>query len=296
MLQRSVLGRLTVLDFVLLALIAAAIGWLWYRVETQLVYTWNWGIIPEYFLFWDEEAGTWRTNMLLEGLVTTIRMTLWASVLSLVVGTVVAVARISTWPSLRWLARTYVELVRNIPPLIFIFIFYFFLSGPVTELLGVSDWARGLDGWREAVVTVLFGPTNLFANFVTGTVCLALFEAAYVAEIIRAGIANIPKGQWEAANALGLSRWRTLRLVVLPQAVVRILPPLTGQMISLIKDSSMVSLISVQELTFSGQQISVATRKVFEIWLTVAALYFVLCFTLSTVSRVLERRMARAGH
>jgi polar amino acid transport system permease protein len=296
MLQRSVLGRLTVLDVVLLALIAAALGWLWYRVETQLVYTWNWGIIPEYFLFWDAEAGTWRTNMLLEGLLTTIRMTLWASVIALVVGTLVAVARISTWPSLRWLARTYVELVRNIPPLIFIFIFYFFLSGPVTDLLGVSDWARGLDGWREAVVTVLFGPTNLFANFVTGTVCLALFEAAYVAEIIRAGIANIPKGQWEAANALGLSRWRTLRLVVLPQAVVRILPPLTGQMISLIKDSSMVSLISVQELTFSGQQISVATRKVFEIWLTVAGLYFVLCFTLSTISRVLERRMARAGH
>jgi len=296
MLHRSVLGRLTGLDLVLLALIAAALGWLWYRVETQLVYTWNWGMIPGYFLFWDDDAGAWRTNMLLDGLLTTIRMTVWASVLALVVGTVVAVARISTWPSLRWLARTYVELVRNIPPLIFIFIFYFFLSGPVTDLLGLSAWARGLEGWHETAVVVLFGPTNLFANFVTGTLSLALFEAAYVAEIIRAGIANIPKGQWEAANALGLSRWRTLRLVVLPQAVRRILPPLTGQMISLVKDSSMVSLISVQELTFSGQQISVATRKVFEIWLTVAGLYFVLCFTLSTLSRALERRMARSGH
>ena len=296
MLARAGLGRLTVLDLVLLALLAAGLGWLWYRVETQLVYTWNWGMIPGYFLFWDQDAGTWRTNMLLDGLLTTIRMTIWASVLALVVGVLVAVARISTWPSLRWLARTYVELVRNIPPLIFIFIFYFFLSGPLSELLGIADWARGLDGTAETVVVVLFGPTSLVANFVTGTVALALFEAAYVAEIVRAGIASVAKGQWEAANALGLSRRRTLRLVILPQAVKRILPPLTGQMISLIKDSSMVSLISVQELTFSGQQISVATRKVFEIWLTVAGLYFVLCFTLSTLARALERRMARAGY
>ena len=296
MLARAGLGRLTALDLVLLALLAAGLGWLWCRVETQLVYTWNWGMIPGYFLFWDQDAGTWRTNMLLDGLLTTIRMTIWASVLALVVGVLVAVARISTWPSLRWLARTYVELVRNIPPLIFIFIFYFFLSGPLSELLGIADWARGLDGTAENVVVVLFGPTSLVANFVTGTVALALFEAAYVAEIVRAGIASVAKGQWEAANALGLSRRRTLRLVILPQAVKRILPPLTGQMISLIKDSSMVSLISVQELTFSGQQISVATRKVFEIWLTVAGLYFVLCFTLSTLARALERRMARAGY
>lgn len=296
MLQKPVLGRLTVLDLVLVMLLLAAALWVWWRVETRLVYDWNWGIIPGYFLFVDEETGRWQSNLLLQGLVTTLRMTLWASLLALVIGTLLAVARISTWPSLRWLSRTYVELVRNIPPLIFIFIFYFFLSGPITELLGIADWARGLEGWQRSVVTVLFGPTNLFANFVTGTICLALFEAAYVAEIVRAGIDNIAKGQWEASKALGLNRRQTLRLVILPQAVRRILPPLTGQLISLVKDSSIVSLISVQELTFSGQQISVATRKVFEIWLTVAALYFVICFALSLLSRHLERRFGRAGH
>lgn len=296
MLQKPVLGRLTVLDLVLVVLLLAAALWVWWRVETRLVYNWNWGIIPGYFLFFDEETGRWQSNLLLQGLVTTLRMTLWASLLALVVGTLLAIARISAWPSLRWLSRTYVELVRNIPPLIFIFIFYFFLSGPITELLGIADWARGLEGWQRSVVTVLFGPTNLFANFITGTICLALFEAAYVAEIVRAGIDNIAKGQWEASKALGLNRRQTLRLVILPQAVRRILPPLTGQLISLVKDSSIVSLISVQELTFSGQQISVATRKVFEIWLTVAALYFVVCFALSLLSRHLERRFGRAGH
>ncbi len=296
MLSRPLVGRLTGLDLILLALILAMLGWVWWRVETRLVYDWNWGMIPGYFLFFEAESGRWRSNMLLDGLVTTLRMTVWASLIALVVGAVLALGRISTWPSLRWLARTYVELVRNIPPLIFIFIFYFFLSGPITELLGIADWARGLEGTGRAVVTALFGPTNLFANFITGTVCLALFEAAYVAEIIRAGIENVARGQWEASRSLGLHRWQTLRLVVLPQALRRIVPPLTGQLISLVKDSSIVSLISVQELTFSGQQISVATRKVFEIWLTVAALYFVICFTLSLVSRRLERRLGRSGH
>ena len=286
--------RIGWLDVVLLLALAGAVLWIVHRVDTRLVYTWNWGMIPGYFLFVDEATGQWRSNMLLDGLMTTIRMAIWASLIALVVGTAMAMARISTLPSVRWLARTYVELVRNLPPLVFIFIFFFFLSTPISNQLGLADWARGLEGTQRAVVTFLFGPPNLFANFVTGTICLALFEAAYVTEIIRAGIQNVGRGQWEASTALGLSRWRTLRLVVLPQAVRKILPPLTGQMISLIKDSSIVSLISVQELTFTGQQISVATRKVFEVWLTVAALYFVLCFSLSLLSRKLEERFRRA--
>ncbi len=296
--MRSPRGRRrpTLLDVVLVLLLAAALYWLWQRLQTELVYNWNWGIIPGYFLFIDADTGTWRTNLLLDGLLTTVRMTIWAGILALVLGTLLAIARISTWPSIRWLARTYVELVRNTPPLIFIFIFFFFLSGPLVELFGIADWARELSGFWRAFVELLFGPANLFANFVTGTICLALFEAAYVGEIIRAGIQSISRGQWEAGQSLGLSRRQSLRLVVLPQAVRRILPPLTGQLISLVKDSSIVSLISVQELTFAGQQISVATRKVFEIWLTVAALYFAICFTLSLVSRQLERRFGRGGH
>ncbi|MFW5681011.1 MAG: amino acid ABC transporter permease [Pseudomonadota bacterium] len=286
--------RIGWLDVVLLTALAAAFLWVLHRIDTRLVYDWNWGMIPGYFLFVDETTGEWRTNMLLDGLFTTIRMAIWASIIALVVGTAMAMARISTLPSVRWLARTYVELVRNLPPLIFIFIFFFFLSTPISNQLGLADWARQLEGPPRAVVTFLFGPPNLFANFVTGTICLALFEAAYVTEIVRAGIQNIARGQWEASTALGLTRRQTLRLVILPQAVRKILPPLTGQMISLIKDSSIVSLISVQELTFTGQQISVATRKVFEVWLTVAALYFVLCFGLSLLSRHLEARFRRA--
>ncbi|TVQ35360.1 MAG: amino acid ABC transporter permease [Geminicoccaceae bacterium] len=286
--------RLGWLDVVLICVLLLGVAWIIYRVETRLVYNWNWGMIPGYFWFLDPITGQWRSNMLLQGLLTTIRMTIWASIIALIVGTLMAIARISPLPSVAWLARTYVELVRNLPPLVFIFIFFFFLSTPISNQLGLADWARALEGTQRSIVTFLFGPPNLFANFITGTICLALFEAAYVTEIIRAGIQNVGRGQWEASTALGLNRWRTLRLVILPQAIRRILPPLTGQMISLIKDSSIVSLISVQELTFTGQQISVATRRVFEVWLTVAALYFVLCFSLSIVSRRLEARFRRA--
>ncbi|MEO1091840.1 MAG: amino acid ABC transporter permease [Pseudomonadota bacterium] len=286
--------RIGWLDVVLLALVAAAAVWVIHRVDTRLTYTWNWSMIPGYVVFFDEATGTWRSNLLLDGLVTTLRMTVAAGIMALVIGALMAVARVSNVPSIRWLARTYVELVRNLPPLIFIFVFYFFISGPVINLLGVADWARELDGPARQVMAVLFGPPERFANFVTGTVCLALFEAAYVTEILRAGIQAVSQGQWEASQALGLSRWRTLRLIVVPQAVRKVVPPLTGQLISLVKDSSIVSLISVQELTFAGQQISVATRKVFEVWLTVAAFYFAICFTLSVVSRRLERHFGAA--
>lgn len=283
------------LDILLLALLALAALWLAERVQTRLIYQWNWSMIPGYFLFYDDELDTWRTNLLLEGLFTTVRMAIWASIVALILGVIVAFGRVSNLLFIRLLARTYVELVRNLPPLIFIFIFYFFLSAQLAELLQLSAWARSLESPTLEIIEFLFGPRQLLENFISGMLCLALFEAAYVAEIVRAGIQSVDKGQWESATALGLNRRRTLRLVILPQAIRKIMPPLAGQFISLVKDSSIVSLISVQELTFAGQQISIATRKTFEIWLTVAALYFVICFSLSLVSRRIERRFKAAG-
>jgi polar amino acid transport system permease protein len=116
-----------------------------------------------------------------------------------------------------------------------------------------------------------------------------------VTEIIRAGVTSIEKGQWEAAAAVGLSRLRTLRLVILPQAIQRVTPPLANQFISLVKDSSIVSLISIQELTFLGNEVAASTSRVFEVWIVVAAMYFLLCWGLSIGFGRLERRMDRGG-
>jgi polar amino acid transport system permease protein len=143
------------------------------------------------------------------------------------------------------------------------------------------------------VLALLFGQPDLLPNFLSGLICLALFEGAYVAEIVRAGVESIPRGQWEGAAALGLPPRPTLAKIILPQALRAVVPPLAGQFVSLIKDSSLISLISIQELTFAGTELAVSSGRVFEVWLTVAALYFLLCFGLARLFRRLEWRLAR---
>jgi polar amino acid transport system permease protein len=111
-----------------------------------------------------------------------------------------------------------------------------------------------------------------------------------VTEIVRSGIQSVEKGQWEAARAIGLSHTRVIADVVLPQALRRILPPLGGQFISLVKDSAMVSLISVQELTFLSNEVASTTRRTFETWIIAATFYFAMCLVFSLLFDHLERR------
>ena len=129
-------------------------------------------------------------------------------------------------------------------------------------------------------------------RFWCGVVALSLFAGAYVAEIFRAGIESIHKGQMEAARSLGMSYIQAMSHVVLPQAFKRILPPLAGQFISLIKDSSLVSIIAITDLSKAAREVITVTFATFEVWLTVALMYFLLTFTLSMAVQYLERRYA----
>ena len=192
--------------------------------------------------------------------------------------------------TVRMLARTYVELLRNIPPVVIIFIFFFFLSEQLIAALNIEAWARGIARQdNSGIWTFLFGDMRRFPSMISGVIVLALFESAFVGEIVRAGIESIGRGQREAARSLGLHRLDELRFVVLPQATRRVLPPLANQFIILVKDSSIISLISVQELTYKTLELVTSTRAIFEAWLTTAALYFALCLSLSLLFRYLER-------
>ena len=171
----------------------------------------------------------------------------------------------------------------------FIFVFYFFISSQIIPVLGLDNLAYTASPETIAVLELLFGPIELFSNFLAGLICLAVFEGAYITEIVRAGIQSIGKGQWEASRAIGLSRFFVLRDVILPQALKTILPPLAGQFIILVKDSSIVSLISVQELTFLTQDVSNTTTHFFESWMLTAALYFMMCFPLAVLFQRFER-------
>jgi len=285
--------RLTGLDLGLVGAVAAAVAYLAWRAEAVVKYRWNWGLVAPYIIRYDETQHRWVANLLLQGLLETIRIAIWAGLFALIIGIVMGLCRLSHNLLLRLIARSYVELIRNIPPLVFIFVFYFFLTGQVTPLLGIDQFVRTASPGTLAVIDALFGQPRFLPAVISALVCLSLFEGAYVTEIVRAGVQSIEKGQWEAAASVGMSRLLMLRLVVLPQAIQRVVPPLAGQFISLVKDSSIVSLISIQELAFLGSEVSASTGRVFEVWIVVSALYFVVCFGLSLAFGRLERRLAR---
>ncbi|MDQ5908411.1 MAG: polar amino acid transport system permease protein [Pseudomonadota bacterium] len=211
------------------------------------------------------QRGSWQVGPLTQGLWVTIWISFISGFFGLIIGLITGLCRISKNPALRGLSVLYIELIRGTPLLVQIFIFYFFI-GTVLHL----------------------------DRIVAGIGALALFVGAYTAEIIRAGIQSIPKGQSEAARSLGMSAAETMTHIVLPQAFKRVLPPLAGQFISLIKDSSLVSVIAITDLTKSGREIITSSFATFEIWFTVALLYLVVTSVLSQLLFWLERRFARS--
>jgi polar amino acid transport system permease protein len=258
-----------------------------------LHYKWNWQAIPQYLYRYDQESGKWVANLIMQGLFTTLRLSIWGTVLATILGTIMGLCRISQSLFYRLLGRSYVELIRNMPPLVLIFIFYYFVSGQIMPVLGLNEFILAQSETTQRLCELLFAPPSFLSAFFSALITLAIFEGAYIAEIVRAGIQSIDKGQWEAAHALGLSKWQQMRYIILPQAVQRILPPLAGQFISLIKDSSIVSVISIQELTFQGMELMATTYLTFEIWITITLLYLVMTFTCSLAVQRLEVRMAR---
>ena len=285
--------RFSLIDGAVLLVVFLALAFFAYRITVQLNYTWNWGSIPQFLFRYDKNSGHWVSNYLMQGLYTTLRLSLWASILAFALGVAMALARTSRSLYLRLVALSFTELMRNLPPLVIIFLFYFFLADQLTPFLGLDRIQTGQNQLLEKILTFLFAPPSSLSPFLTALLTLAIFESADVAEIVRSGIESIHKHQWDACYALGLTRFQSLCHVILPQALRRVLPPLTGQLISLIKDSSIVSIISIQELTYQGSQLMASTYLSIEVWITIASLYFLLTFPCSVLVERLNRRLNR---
>jgi len=283
------------LDLVVTAALLLFLAFITYRVSAGLHYHWGWGAIPNYLFRWDEVKGRWVTNILMDGFFTTIRLSVWSLVLATLIGLVMGVVRTRERLFFRLVGRTYVELIRNIPPLVLVFIFYFFVSDQIMPLLGVEEFIRSRSETGQQWVAILVAPPALFTPFVAGVLTVALFQGAYITEIVRAGIQAIEKGQWEASAALGLTWLQQMRFIVLPQAARQVLPPLANEFINTIKYSSIVSIISIQELTFQGLQVISSTQRTIEVWLTVSFMYLLLCFSVSLIARRLEISMAEVS-
>ena len=213
-------------------------------------YTWNW-------------AGVWEYRQkFLQGWLTTVGISLAALVCSSLIGLVTALLLQAKQPLLEAIGRVYVELVRGTPLLVQLLIGFYVVASAV-----------GLEN-----------------RFVVGVLILSLFSGAYMAEIFRGGLNAIPAAQRDAARAIGLTPWQTLRLVILPQAVRLVLPPIAGQLVSLIKDSSLLSVIAISEFTLAAQEVNSFTYSTLESYLPLAAGYLLLTLPLSAASRWLEHR------
>jgi len=217
--------------------------------------------------------GGWKPGILAKGLWVTLKISFLATIFGIILGIIGGVARVSDTPVLKWSAITYVEIIRGSPLLVQIMIFYFVLGTTMNKILLMNGIPKLDPQWY-------------------GVMALSIFTGAYVVEIVRAGIEAIHPGQVEAARSSGMTYFQCMFHIILPQALKTILPPLAGQFINLIKDSSLLGLISIRELTKATREGITTSLQTFELWILCAILYLLMTFTLSMCVQYLERRTA----
>ena len=222
---------------------------------SQLHYGWNW-----------EAIWTYRQKFI-QGWLVTLAISAAALVGSLLLGVLTALARRARLLPLRYAAILYVELIRGTPLLVQILILFY-------------------------VIANAFGFDNRYA---AGIITLSLFAGAYLSEMIRSGIESVRDSQLESARAIGLTQWQTYRFVIVPQVMRQLVPPLAGQFASIIKDSSLLSIIAVSEFTLNAQEVNAFTYSTLESYLPLAAGYLLLTLPVSLLGRLLERKFSYAA-
>ena len=229
-------------------------------------YSFKWSVL------WTGQSGYW----LLQGLLTTLELSALAWLLAVALGILAGALRTVRLPPLRWAATFYVEFFRNVPLLVWMFFWYF--GVPPLLPRGVQDWVF-----------------NHGAEFWAGMLALGVYHGARISEVIRSGIQSIPRTQFEASVAIGLTTFQAYRLIILPVALRLIVPPATNESLNLLKNSSVALTISVAELTFQTRQIETYTAKAIEALTAGTLIYLVLCLSIATIMARVERRYAIPG-
>jgi len=318
MAKKKSLAQNKTVGHILAILFFVVVGYSFYITASNMNYVWKWNSVPKYFAYdelhsiespidgklilednkyyisgdekieiknlddsfaFDYEIGETvyegeyiaskeelKAGPILSGLWVTLKISFFALLLTLVIGIIIALMKLSSMIFLRDIATVYITIVRGTPLLVQIFLFYFIVAN-IFEL--------------ERIVAGIFS--------------LGIFFGAYMAEILRGAIVSIDKGQLEAAKSLGISNFQAMRYIILPQAFKRALPTLVGETISLVKDSSLVSVISITDLTKVGKEIVANTFSPFETWIVIALMYLTITSILSYVGHKLEKKMAAEG-
>ncbi len=204
----------------------------------------------------------------ISGTINTIVIAILTVLFGVIIGTFIALMKISHNKPLKFIASAYVEFIRGTPLLVQISLIYFLITFPEFTFLGIQ-----------------------MDRFIPGVIAMSINSGAYVAEIIRAGILAVDKGQMEAARSIGFTAGQSMRYIIIPQAIKNILPALGNEFVVVIKESSILSVIGIVELMRSTDIVKTAIYRPFEPLLVAAGIYFILTFTLTRVLGVAERRM-----
>jgi polar amino acid transport system permease protein len=233
-------------------------------------------------------------NFIREGIITTIRVTVIAYGLSLIGGLILGLGRVSKNVIYSNLATLYVEVMRGIPMLVIILYGAFVIVPLALGLInGLGNWMVGfgpLAGFGRTLQQIDIQQVDMSARATAG---LAMGYAAFEAEVFRAGIQSIEKGQMEAARSLGMNYIQAMRYVILPQALRRVLPPLGNDLIAMLKDSSLISVLAVRDITQLGKLYRARSFRSFEAYNTMAFLYLSMTLSLSMLVKFIERKMSR---
>ena len=241
--------------------VVGTIVWFGFKGSEAMGYNWQWNRAIQYVYRLTDEG--FQFGEIIHGLTATILLSITAFALAGFIGLAVALLRLSNLLTGRGLSRAYLEVVRNTPLLVLLYVYYY-----------------------------VFGPIFNLDRYLASILCLASFHGALISEIVRAGLLAAPKGQWEAANSLGMGKFLSYRLIIIPQSIRLMLPPLTNEGINLIKNSAIVSVIAVAELTTVGRNIISDTYMSFEIWFIVAVVYLIVTLCLSVFASRLEAKFA----
>jgi len=232
-----------------------------YAGAQSMGYNWQWYRIPQYFYTVSDDG--FQFAEIPFGLLKTLQLSATAFAFAVVLGLVVALLRLSGLIICTAVAIGFLEFIRNIPLLVLLYLFYYVL-GPI------------------------FG----FDRYTASILCLGVYHSVLISEIFRAGINAVAKGQWEAATSIGMSKGQAYRYIILPQSIRFMLPPMTGEVVHMVKSSAIVSVIAVAELTTIGRNIISDTYMSFEIWFTIAAVYMAVTLILSVGVSFVEKRYA----
>ena len=236
-------------------------------------------------------AWDWAALVLLKGLFATLRLGFWSLLVALVTGGLVGALSARQRGLAALPAVLYITVLRNTPPLVLLFLVYFFAGSFFSEpFLYLEDTVAAMPAWAQSLITALFAPQGQMDRMAAAVLTLGVYSGAYVAEIVRGALEAVDRTQWDASASLGMNPWQQMRWVIAPQAFRLMLPPLTGQCISVFKETALASAISLPELTFQSLEVMAVTRITYELWFITALLYLGLSLFWSRLGAWLEHR------